>query len=344
VVKGGGFSAKYALRFISHVLRFIVLEPIRLLELIFFYRKISNHELTEDPIFVLGHWRSGTSHLQTLLRLDPRTTSIGIFSSIFSGNFLLTSSTIKPIAQGICKLFRIEYSIQRTPLDLDYPGEMDTALCFLPNSHSYTWGHVFPSRFKKHLDMSVFNDDPKSTSNWLNDYDHLIKKVSLFSKRKRVVVKSPGDTGRLKFLLERYPNAKFVYIHREHEAVYHSNLFLWNIIRNRFSLQYLSDELIHENIIYTYPRLLKRYNEDRELLGENQLVEISFKELRIEPLQVLEKIYSNLELGELPIDIVKPHLKTNEAYRTNTYETPSRISEELEREWKEVLRFNPRKI
>ena len=323
---------------------FVLLEPLRLLELVFYYRKVSNHKLTEDPIFVLGHWRSGTSHLQTLLRLDPRTTSIGLFSSIFSGNFLITSSIIKPFAQSLCKFLKIEYPIQRIPLDLDYPGELDTGLCFLPNSYSYTWGHVFPSMFKKHLEKSVFNDDPELTTNWLDEYDHLIKKVSFFSKGKRVVVKSPGDTGRLKFLLERYPKAKIVYIHRDHKAVYHSNVFLWNIIRNKFCLQNLSDELIHENILHTYPRLLKRYVEQRSLLDDNQLVEIRFVELRSEPLRILEKIYSVLELGELPLDVIKPHLKSNESYKSNVYDTPAELAKELEREWKEVLSFIPRKI
>ena len=78
------------------------------------------------------------------------------------------------------------------------------------------------------MENSVFNDDPVLTSKWLDDYDYLIKKISYISKGKRVIVKSPGDTGRIKFLKERYPNARFVYIHRDHHEVYHSNVFLWN--------------------------------------------------------------------------------------------------------------------
>jgi hypothetical protein len=163
VIRNGGISLKHILRFFSHILRFVLLEPLRLLELIMFHKRIVKHELSEDPIFVLGHWRSGTSHLQALLRQDSRTTSIGIYSSVFSGNFLLSSSFIKPVAQWICKLLRIQYTIQRTPLDLDYPGEMDTGLCFLPNLYSYTWGNIFPRKFKEHMELSVFNDDPEMT-------------------------------------------------------------------------------------------------------------------------------------------------------------------------------------
>src|SRR3954466_10094312 len=37
-----------------------------------FGRAIRATEIAEPPIFVLGHWRSGTTHLHNLLALDGR--------------------------------------------------------------------------------------------------------------------------------------------------------------------------------------------------------------------------------------------------------------------------------
>lgn len=337
-------SLKYTHRFVSHIFRFVLLEPFRWLEMVVFNSRINKHELSEDPIFVLGHWRSGTSHLQSLLRLDPKTTSIGIYSSIFSGSFLLTSSIIKPMAQGIAQLFGLKYILQRTPLDMDYPADLDTGLCFLPNPYSYTWGYIFPKNFRIHMENSVFNDDPVLTSKWLDDYDYLIKKISYISKGKRVIVKSPGDTGRIKFLKERYPNARFVYIHRDHHEVYHSNVFLWNMIRKNFCLQRLSDIQIHQEIVETYRDLMNRYINQRDILDEKQLVEVSFKKLRTEPVKVIEKIYSVLELGRVPIEEIEPHIVKNESYKSNTYHTPKELADELDQEWDFLLGFNPKDI
>lgn len=344
VIKNGGISFKYSLRLLTHILRSVIVEPFRLLELIIFNNKINNHEIKEDPIFIIGHWRSGTSHLQNLLRLDKRTTSIGIFSSIFSGSFILTSSIIKPIAQKMCDILDVEYSIQRTPLDLDYPGELDTGLCFLPNEHSYTWGHMFPINFKKYMDKCVFNDDSTLMSKWLDDYDYLIKKVSFFSRGKRVIVKSPGDTGRIKFLQQRYPRAKFVYIHREPLAVYHSSVFLWNKIRDKFCLQSLTDEQIHKNIVHTYPKLISRYIEQRDQIKKENLVEITFKQLIEEPLKTIDKIYLALYLGDIPVEELKLKINKNKSYITSEYITPRNLELELNSTWGDLIYFNPRKI
>ena len=41
---------------------------------LFFGRRIRNTAIPEEPIFVIGHWRSGTTLLHELLVLDPRHT------------------------------------------------------------------------------------------------------------------------------------------------------------------------------------------------------------------------------------------------------------------------------
>jgi len=343
VIKNGGISFNYSLRLLTHILRSVIFEPFRLIELIIFNNKINNHEITQDPIFIIGHWRSGTSHLQKLLRQDKNNTSIGIFSSIFSSSFILTSTIIKPLVQKVCDVLEVEYSIQRTPLDLDYPGELDTGLCFLPNEHSYTWGHMFPAHFKKYMDDCVFNDDSILMSKWLDDYDYLIKKVSYYSKGKRVIVKSPGDTGRIKYLQQRYPRARFVYIHREPLEVYHSNVFLWTKLRDQFCLQSLTDEQIHKNIVQTYPKLINRYIEQREQIKKGFLVEITFKQLIEEPLKTIEKTYSTLDLGVIPVEELKIEINKN-TYETNEYITPQNLESELKSTWGDLIYFYPRKI
>jgi hypothetical protein len=35
-------------------------------------RAVRRTELVADPVFILGHWRSGTTYLQKLLSLDSR--------------------------------------------------------------------------------------------------------------------------------------------------------------------------------------------------------------------------------------------------------------------------------
>ena len=206
--------------------RYIILEPFRLLEIIFFERRINNHELKADPIFVLGHWRSGTTLMQHILMCDSQHTSSTVFTCILSDVFLLTEPWLKPIIRFFSKIFGAQYSIQKTKMDLDLPAELETAMVSSMSSYSYTWGHLFPTHFTSFLkDFTYENQEA-----FLQDYHFLIKKISFASNGKRVIVKSPGDTGRLNALLKQYPQAKFVYLHRELHDLYHSNIYLWQTI------------------------------------------------------------------------------------------------------------------
>ncbi len=80
---------------LDYLLRFTLFEPIRLAERLLYDRAIQRHEFSAPPVFVLGHWRSGTSYLQTLLYLDPQFTTSTIYRSLFSDGFVLTERWLK---------------------------------------------------------------------------------------------------------------------------------------------------------------------------------------------------------------------------------------------------------
>jgi len=46
-------------------------------------RRIEQTEVTQPPIFVLGHWRSGTTLLHNLLTLDPQLTFPTLYQVMF---------------------------------------------------------------------------------------------------------------------------------------------------------------------------------------------------------------------------------------------------------------------
>src|SRR5207248_10716918 len=52
-------------------------------------------ELREPPVFVVGHWRTGTTLLHELLVLDPRHTSPTTLRCFAPGHFLLTEALFK---------------------------------------------------------------------------------------------------------------------------------------------------------------------------------------------------------------------------------------------------------
>ena len=49
---------------------------------------------------------------------------------------------------------------------------------------------------------------------WKEKYIYFLKKVAYYHKGKRLVLKNPANTARIKLLFEMFPEAKFIHIYR----------------------------------------------------------------------------------------------------------------------------------
>ena len=62
----------------------------------------------EAPIFVLGHYRSGTTHLHELLATDPRYASPNRFQTFNPRTFLLTEPWLAPLVEPLMLPRRVQ--------------------------------------------------------------------------------------------------------------------------------------------------------------------------------------------------------------------------------------------
>ena len=273
------------------------------MEKYFYQRRLNNYHPKHQPVFVIGHWRSGTSFMQSLLGEAPGYIYFNKFQSIFPVSFLLTRKYLKPL---------INYLFLQSPIaknwkknlahnfsSLDSASELEIAMINHVFPHSFHWGHVFPWNWKKYFDRYLFMDDidDEEYKNWGTAVYDLNKKVNFTDPDSRLLVKNPGDTARVKHLLNIYPNAKFIFLHRNPYDVFYSNIKLWNKLFSHFSLQKGHPE-IKEIILYVYKRMHQKYLEDRELIPEGQLVEVDFETFSRKPENSLKKIYKQLNLPD----------------------------------------------
>ena len=331
----GGVSLRRIPMFLIYFLRFVLMEPLRYVEVLVFERRIQKHVLKDDPIFILGHWRSGTSHLQNLLHQDANFSTMTLYRMLFSDHFIWTESWLNPLLNRLSKTFGIRYSFQRTTLDFNLSGECDTALCSIGSTHAYTWAHLFPKRYHKWMQEQVFNDGSNLN---LSDYDYLIRKLSFQEKNKRIIVKSPGDTARIQALLKQYPNASFIYLSRDSYEVYHSTMYLWEAIQRENSLQHLTKEAVSELILWTYPQVMKNYERGKSFIPKGQLFEVSFEELHENSENVLRSAYQQLSLGEFHPEDFKAFLTQNKAHQKAPYAKDVQLEQQLKSRWKKYYR------
>ena len=123
VTRNGGVSPRRLHLLLGLLLRYAAFEPFRIAERLLFDRAIATHTVHQDPIFILGHWRSGTTYLQTLLSDDPRFATSTLYRSLFADHFILTEPWLKPILNAVARALGVPHSLQRMPLNLDIVAE-----------------------------------------------------------------------------------------------------------------------------------------------------------------------------------------------------------------------------
>ncbi len=171
-------------------------------------RRVARTQIKEDPIFVIGHWRSGTTLLHELLALDDRFTFPSSMACFSPHHFLF----VEPYAQRwLAWLLPSHRSMDNVPLAWDSPQEDEFALCNLGIGSPY--GTIaFPNRppqSEEYFDLETLSAEARER--WQQRLLWFLKQVTL-RHPKRLVLKSPPHTFRIRVLLEMFPDARFVHI------------------------------------------------------------------------------------------------------------------------------------
>ncbi len=297
-------------------------------------RKLKAMKLHPEPVFIIGHWRSGTTHLHNLLSLDEQfghvTTLQGIFPHSYQTNFLypyLTNVLLPPTRP-----------MDNMKIYLHSPQEEEIALV---NSGPYSFYHLWhlPKQMRSwyHYAVKFEGMGPKARQEWKRIYLNLLKRAAVFAGKPRLLLKNPPNTARIPTLLELFPNARFIYIHRDPKEVYGSTKKLHARVMPLFNLQPIESEQVNEDILHVYRDMIRTYLEDRDLIPEDQMVEVAYPDLVNHPMEELERIYQTLKLGEFDrlADTFANYVEAKKGYKKSTYEyTPE--------EWKamkEQLQF-----
>jgi hypothetical protein len=158
-------------------------------------------------------------------------------------------------------------------------------------------------------------------------------------EHKRIVLKSPPHTARVKMLVEMFPEAKFIHIIRHPYDVFPSNLKLWRDAFSRSFLQPVSPNEIMEIVLSTYEQMYRNYHEEKSCIPESNLVEIRFEDLEKDPLKQLELIYDRLNLpGFKKFSIsAAAYLSTLKSYKKNVFDITAGMRSKLRARWSQTF-------
>ena len=126
-----------------------------------------------------------------------------------------------------------------------------------------------------------------------NNYKRFITRCLINTNGKRFISKNPPNTARIPWLLEMYPNAKFIFIHRNPYEVVRSTFNFYKKILPPLQLQSVDEEQLMTTILSTYSAMIEKYYWDKNMLSTTNLKEIEYSDLIGNPKKIIGSIYKD---------------------------------------------------
>jgi hypothetical protein len=293
------------------------------------------------PIFIVGHWRSGTSHLHNLLSIDPQFAYPNFVQATHPHTFLTSESRINR-SRFVQLLSPRTRMIDNMSASLGSPMEDEVALCILTRM-SPILSIVFPRHrdsYKKYLTFEGLKTS--DLDEWKQSFVFFLKKLTLKYDRP-LVLKSPHHTCRIRHILDTFPDARFIHIHRNPYETFKSYKRSIAIAAKLFRLQRaeLDDEALNEEIITQYNVMYNHFFNDRRLIPENQFIELAFEDLEANAIGSLKMIYEKLKFGgfDMAMPLLQSYLDSIRGYRKSSLtELEPTLVKTISRTWSRSFR------
>lgn len=288
------------------------------LERIAFGRAARRTDLAGPPVFVVGHWRSGTTLLHEWLARDPQFTAPTQYECAFPGHFRVSQAWLAPLTGWLLPHTR---PMDNMAAGWDRPGEDEVALLLL-TLHSPYLRAAFPNAPDW---LSRFNNLEKALSAaeleaWRQALVGFLRRISLRRPRP-ILLKSPSHTGRVRLLRRMFPGARFIHIARNPHEVFASTRHLQRVLfrDNAFTDEPPRD--LDEFVLSTYLDLYQGWHLQKALIPEAERYELRFEDLVADPVGALTQLYSHLGFSgaDRIAEWLGPELASHRNYRRNEY-------------------------
>ena len=330
--RNGGVDKKYYAKgsFITFFSIFIA--PVRMIFKLKYGSKIKNMEIKHPPVFIIGHWRSGTTYLHELISEDPQFCYVSLWHTLLPDSFLILERIKKFLANFLPK----ERPMDSIEVDIDGPYEEEAGIAVI-SLWSFFHGLHFPKNAEEQYLKSIHYEGltDKEMEEWKNGYLQFMKNVSYANDGKRLLLKDPANTARIPLLLELFPDAKFIHIYRNPYKIYLSTIKMRNKVLEKLALQEGNKDEIEKQVTENYKRLMESFFDQQKLIPKENFVEISYEDLVKDPIQEVKNIYSKLKLlgfnNALPG--IDKYLERKKDYKTNVYKIDEKIIKHVENHW-----------
>jgi len=271
-----------------------------------------------DPVFIVGHWRTGTTYLQQLLSRHPALTTPTILQCSYPDGFVVAGPRVTGLMARAVKGHRPMDNVRVGP---DEPQEDEYALLKL-SGFSPLERLLFPRSDRYYLlDAPFLPDGEIELAAWKQALASFISKLRWHTGR-RVVSKNPFHSMRVPVLREVFPAARFIHITRDPVDVIPSTLHLWNVVAPQNAMRPGFRPPTSGEVLEVFDRVESTLERDLAAVPPEHRTSVRFSRLEKSPLEETRRVCETLGIGfdERAEARVLAFLATNRGYEKNRYD------------------------
>jgi hypothetical protein len=268
--------------------------PFSALEAAIMESRLPRADELAPPVFILGHWRSGTTHLYNVMVKSGAWSFVPPVATGLPWDLFGIGRAFRPLLE---KALPERRYIDNIPVTPDSPQEDEIAVANMTDL-SFYHGIYFPKAFDEFLARGLFFDgcDERDVARWRRRFVYLLRKLSKYQDGRPLLIKNPVYTARLAMLREMFPTAKFVHIRRNPYEVFVSMRNFYKKLLAEFALQPFDHVDIDETILSVYERMMDALARDAAGLSPPHYLDLAYEDLDSDGVGTLARIYGALEI------------------------------------------------
>ena len=295
------------------------------------------------PVFVIGYWRSGTTHLSNVL---SRSRAFGFLPPICVGmpqEALGLSRLVKPFIEQFYPRTRL---IDNVPLVPGLPQEDELAIANL-SALSFYHGIYFPRHADEWIARGLFFDgvSQKEVQRWARVLERYLVKMTVHQQRRPLLIRNPVHSTRVGLLRSIWPQAKFIHIYRNPFVVHTSAVRMFTTLFRELSIQRHEVD-VDALVLKTYPRMMTSLLEETADLPSGRICTVRYEDFERAPMQEVARIFADLHLDGLDDarQSFASYLGSINSYEKTAHRFDDGQLDEVERQWRPFIeRWNYRR-
>ncbi len=272
-------------RFLRFLIWTIFIPPLYLFNLLFmkldnFFLKKCHETIIKDPIFIMGHPRSGTSTLQKILATSNRTCTFNTWEIIFPS--IIQQKLFYPLLKilQLFKLRQIQSGEKGHKIMIDETEEDEGIFLHHLDTEILTlfcpW-LLIDDKYS-HYGFRMGWNDHRNEKSSITFYHNAIKRLLYKTGKHTFVAKCNPGVFRILSILKTFPDAKIIYLVREPEKSIQSFLsfhkkFIDDLLTRNEQQQYFKAKYRWSKRFYDY------FEDIKEIIPKENLLVVPFKNL-----------------------------------------------------------------